>query len=37
MGSYDFSQGADLTLSVGADAHAGTYTTTVIVSVVAGP
>jgi hypothetical protein len=37
MGSYDFSQGADLTLSVGADAHAGTYTTIVIVSVVAGP
>ena len=37
MGSYDFTQGADLTLSVGADAHAGTYTTTVIVSVIAGP
>jgi hypothetical protein len=37
MGSYDFTEGADLTLSVGADAHAGVYTTTVIVSVIAGP
>jgi hypothetical protein len=37
MGSYDFTQGADLTLSVGANAYAGTYTTTVTVSIVAGP
>jgi hypothetical protein len=37
MGSYDFTPGADLTLSVGANAFAGTYVSTVIVSVVAGP
>ena len=37
MGSYDFTPAAGLTLSVGANASVGTYTSTVTVSVVAGP